>query len=374
VQLFRLRVFQFRNFPSEEITLSARTNLFCGSNGQGKTNLLEAVYLLGYGKSFRTATPRDCIMHGAAECRVEGWVSQGSLERKLGIEISAQGKKLQVHGKEAPIEDFIGNLHLLAFTNEHLHIVRGGPAERRAFLDRGMVTLYPAHVRHLASYSRALKQRNRVLAGARDQGTPLDENLLSSWEETLVRDGARIAAHRMDYAAQMKENLPAGLFGAEILRLRYVSMARVESGDAGQMEELLRQKLTQARDADMRSGYTSVGPHRDELKLYINGKSLAEFGSAGQQRSALLSLYFAQMEIHRRTHGFYPLFLVDDAEAELDDHRLKSFLAFLSERTQTILTTARTTLIASMPPGTRRFEIHEGTARAVEPPTPAECR
>ncbi len=365
MQLSRLRVFQYRNFQNQEIDLSPGTNLFCGANGQGKTNLLEAVYMLGYGKSFRTATPRDCIMHGASECRVEGSVSRGSLERELGLEISSKNKRLLVHGKDASIEDFIGNLHVLAFTSGHLGIVRGGPAERRAFLDRGMVTLYPAHVRHLAAYSRALKQRNRVLSATRDGAARPDEHLLASWENTLIHEGARIVWNRMNYAAQIKEMLPAGLFGPETLKLRYISPGRVESGDAGAIEEQLRQRMLQAREADIRTGYTSAGPHRDELKLFVNGKSLAEFGSAGQQRSALLSLYFAQMEIHRKTHGFYPLFLVDDAEAELDDQRLKSFLAYLSQRTQTILTTAKAALLPRMPDDMCLFEVQEGTTRRI---------
>jgi DNA replication and repair protein RecF len=365
VQLSRLRVFQYRNFAHEEIFLSPGTNLFCGANGQGKTNLLEAVYLLGYGKSFRTATPRDCILHGSAECRVDGTVQAGSLERELSVLISPNVKRLQVHGKDVAIEEFIGSLHLLAFTSDHLDIVRGAPSERRAFLDRGMVTLYPTHVRRLASYGRALKQRNKVLAAARDSGIKPDEHLLESWEETLVHDGAQITANRMSYAAQMKDMLPAGLFGSETLKLRYLSMVRVEQANAAVIEDQLRRSIQQAREADLKSGYTSVGPHRDELKLFVNGKSLADFGSAGQQRSALISLYFAQMEIHRTTHGFYPLFLVDDAEAELDEQRMKSFLMYLSQRTQTILTTAKVALIPSLPGEMRRFEIREGTARTL---------
>jgi DNA replication and repair protein RecF len=360
VQLTRLRVFQFRNFQDEEILFSPGTNLLCGANGQGKTNLLEAVYFLGYGKSFRTAAPRDCILHGASACRVEGTVSIGSLERELAVLLAASGKKLQVHGKDAAIEDFIGNLHLLAFTSEHLNIVRGSPSERRAFLDRGMVTLYPAHVRHLASYSRALKQRNRILSASRDSGIRPDEHLLESWEETLIGDGARLMANRMNYAARMKEKLPAGLFGSEILKLRYISTIRAEQADAATIAEQLRQGMRQARDNDLRSGFTSIGPHRDELKLFVNGKSLADFGSAGQQRSALLCLYFAQMEIHREAHGFYPVFLVDDAEAELDEERMKTFVKHLSDRTQTILTTAKATLMPAMAWEMRRYEIHGG--------------
>ncbi len=365
MQLTRLRVFQFRNFKQEEFCLSPGVNLLRGANAQGKTNLLEAIYLLGYGKSFRTPQPRDCVMHGEAECLVEGTVLQGGGERRLGVEISPRGKRLLVRGKEAPIEEFIGNLHLLAFTSDHLEIVRGGPAQRRAFLDRAMVTLYPAHVRRLASYGRALKQRNRLLTQARERGTP-EERLLESWEETLVREGASIAANRVNYTARIKEALPPGLFGPEVLKLRYISTARAESGVPGEAEEHIRKKLLETRESDLRSGYTSVGPHRDDLKLFLNGKPLAEFGSAGQQRSALLSLYFAQLEIHHAQCGFYPLLLVDDAEAELDDQRLAAFLKYIAQRTQTILTTAKSLLLPTMPLEVRTFEVKEGSVKSSE--------
>ncbi len=361
MRLTRLRVYNYRNFREEETLLSPGTNLLLGRNGQGKTNLLEAIYILGYGKSFRTSTPRDCILHGESVCRVEGTVEHGSLERDLQVEISLAEKKLLLRGREVPIDEFVGNLHLLAFTNDHLAVVRGAPSHRRAFLDRAMATLYPTHLRNLASYGRALKQRNRVLASQRGGRAGLDEEYLQSWEETLVRDGARILWNRMTYVARIKEELPQGLFGDDSLKLRYLSNVSRDLGGSDELERRFREKLREVRSADLQMGFTTAGPHRDDLKLFVNGKSLAEFGSAGQQRSALLSLYFSQMEIHRKCHGFYPLFLVDDVEAELDEARLRTFLSYLSERTQTFLTTAKEGMIPAIGGDVRRFEIMSGT-------------
>ncbi len=368
MQLTRLRVFNYRNFGEEEIELSPGTSLFLGRNGQGKTNLLEAIYLLGYGKSFRTSTPKDCIRHGEKECRVEGSVSQGRLVRELQVCISGSGKRLFLHGKEEPIDSFVGNLQLLAFTGEHLKVIRGTPGDRRAFLDRAMVMLYPSHLQHLTSYSRALKQRNRVLAAAREKRCAPDEGFLSSWEETLVRDGARIIANRMTYAERMRAELPAGLFAAERLEANYVSTVGREPATVDAIASGFRERLAQVRDTDLRIGFTTVGPHRDELKLLLGGKSLADFGSAGQQRSALISLYIAQMEIHRKAHSFYPVFLVDDVEAELDEGRLRTFLSYLAERTQTFLTTAKESMMPWMPAGFRRFEVSGGSVRSITEP------
>jgi DNA replication and repair protein RecF len=361
VRITKLRLFHYRNIEELEIVPSQGTSLFSGHNGQGKTNLLESIYLLAYGKSFRTANPKDCIQHGQQECRVEGTIEHGSLKRDLLISITRSEKKLFLLGKPAALDQFVGNLHLLAFTHEHLNVVRGAPADRRAFLDRAMISLYPGHIGCLAAYGRALKQRNRILSLEREGKGTDDSNLLDSWDESLVKSGARILWNRFRYVEQMKEELPQGLFGAENLKMHYYSTVDTENWEMSAIEEQFGQKLRHARINDRRTGYTSVGPHRDDLKLYVNGKSLVDFGSAGQQRSGLLTLYFSQMEIHRKMHGFYPVFLVDDAEAELDERRLDAFLKYLSQRTQTFLTSAKKFLLSAIPENTGHFEVQNGT-------------
>jgi len=360
VKLTRLHLVQYRNIGELEIFPSADTNLFSGRNGQGKTNLLESIYFLAFGKSFRTANAKDCIRHGRAECLIEGTIEEGSLSRTLQVSVTKTEKKLLLRGKPVPLDEFVGNLHVLAFTREHLHAARGAPADRRAFLDRAMVTLYPGHLHALAVYGRSLKQRNRVLAAALEDPGRCNETLLGSWDEAIVKPGAKIISNRLRYVRQLKRELPRGLFGPEDLKMHYLSTLAEEEEDLASIEEVFRLRLLQARAKDLRTGYTSVGPHRDDLKLYVDGKSVADFASSGQQRSCMLSLYFAQMEIHRQAHGFYPVFLVDDAEAELDTVRIDAFLNFLSLRTQTFLTSAKDFLLASNPGRTRRFEVQNG--------------
>jgi DNA replication and repair protein RecF len=360
VQITRLRLFHYRNIGQLEIFPSAGTSLFSGRNGQGKTNLLESIYLLAYGKSFRTSTPRDCIQHGQAECRIEGTVSHGELQRDLQVVITNGEKRLFLFDKSVSLDDFVGNLHLLAFTHEHLNVVRGGPADRRAFLDRAMVTLYPGHVSHLTAYGRALRQKNKILASARDGKGRIEHNLLDSWDEAIADPGARIVENRLRYVERMKENLPQGLFGAEELKMHYFPSVGANEVSVQSIEENFRERLLQTREMDKKNGHTSVGPHRDDLKLYVNGKSLVSFGSAGQQRSGLLSLYFSQMEIHRKFHGFYPVFLMDDAEAELDEQRLNTFIHYLLQRTQIFLTSSKQFLLSALPENTCHFKVQNG--------------
>jgi DNA replication and repair protein RecF len=196
-------------------------------------------------------------------------------------------------------------------------------------------------MRYLSSYARALKQRNRILSEANESGRSPDDALLESWEEALIQNGVRILGNRIGYVEQIKEQLPPGLFGSDTLKMHYVSTVPAQRMDSEELDREFRRRLKNARNLDQKTGFTTVGPHRDDLKLFVNGKSLIDFGSAGQQRSALLSLYFAQMEIHRNAQGFYPAFLMDDAEAELDETRLKTFLGYLGKRTQTFLSTAK---------------------------------
>jgi DNA replication and repair protein RecF len=361
VQVLKLRLYQYRNFCQQEMEFCPGTNLFCGRNGQGKTNLLEAIYLLGYGRSFRSVSPRDCIQHGREECRLEGKIEHGTMIRELGISISqAEEKKLSLHHKAVGLAEFIGNFHTLAFTQEHLKVVRGGPAERRAFLDRAMITAYPGHMQRLAAYGRALKQRNHLLGAALGSSGRMDRELLDCWDEKLIQEGGRILRNRRNYVAEMKEEFVNPLCSSENLEIRYSSLvATADTGDT-EIEGEFRRRLREARNIDERKGFTTVGPHRDDLRLLLNGKSLADFGSAGQQRSCLLALYFAQMEIHRKTCGFYPVFLMDDVEAELDSQRLQAFLEHLALRTQTFLTTAKEQFLPPLGADALRFHVSAG--------------
>jgi len=360
MHLAKLRIFQYRNLRDLEILPSPGINLFSGRNGQGKTNLLEAIYFLAFGKSFRTAIPAECINHEKTECRIEGTVVHGGLSRNLQVLIGKAGKKLFLLDKPVGLEEFIGNLNLMAFTHDHLNIVRGGPAERRAFIDRAMITLYPGYMRNLAEYGRALRQRNKMLSALGGSANGVDEALLDSWDEALIGPGAKIAWQRWRYVERMKQQLPVGLWNDEKLKMHYFSTIPLEGQDLLQIEENFRRQLRKTRSADLKLRLTSIGPHRDDLKIYLNGKSLSHFASAGQQRWGLLSLYFSQMEIHRQVHGFYPVFLMDDVEAELDKTRLRVFLAYLKERSQTFITSAKGFLFGELGEAGCHFEVESG--------------
>lgn len=364
MRISSLRLHQYRNLAGQEVHFSGQTNLLFGRNAQGKTNLLEAIYLLAYGKSFRTANLRDCIREGEAEFAIEGRVESGSVERNLVIQVSQSGKRLSVQGSPVGLLDFVGNLHVLAFTGDHLKVIRGSPSERRGFLDRAMVHVFPGHLARLITYARTMKQRNRLLASHARSGRLPAVGLLESWDERLLKEGARILRDRCRYVAEMRERISPDLFGEDSVQMSYVSSVEASGEeDLPGIEQSFRDALERNRAAELRRGFTLSGPHRDDLRILVNGKSVSEFGSAGQQRSSLLSLCFAQMEIHRSRHGFYPVFLMDDFEAELDAERMRSFLGFVEPRTQTFIATAKRASVPGHGSEIRVFEVESGLVR-----------
>ncbi len=360
MQLLGLRLHLFRNFREQEIAFCRGANLFFGRNGQGKTNLLEAIYFLGYGRSFRTASAKECIQFGQQGGRVEGTAAHGGLQRRLAVTLFPSEKRLYLHGKPARVDEFTGMLPVMAFTQEHLKVVRGSPADRRAFLDRAITGIQPSHLRSLASFGRALKQRNTLLCAIRDGRESVDRTALESWDEKVIVEGARIMRNRAEYVGEMRRKIPRGMFGREEFELAYAPCAS-GGGREEEFAALLRKGLAKARRRDERSGHTSVGPHRDELEILVDGRALAAFGSAGQQRSCLLSLYIAQLELHRERHTYYPVFLMDDVETELDQARMMTFLEYIVPRTQTMLTTTRDLFTGGFDAESRRFEIRNGT-------------
>jgi DNA replication and repair protein RecF len=289
-------------------------------------------------------------------------VAHGGVEKRLGVRISRSDKELSVHGRTVGLDEFAGQFHVVAFTQGHISVIRGAPAERRAFLDRALVMIYPGHVRYIAGYVRALKHRNRLLSVEAEGRQPaVDERQIECWDETLAREGARLTWNRIRYVKELKQELPQTMFGGEEVTLHYLATVRGDLSSIESIEGSLRDGLLTSRSVDRKLGFTTVGPHRDDLKIYIDGKPAAHFGSAGQQRSAMISLYFAQIEIHKKDQGYYPVFLVDDVEAELDTHRLRTFLSYLAERTQTFLTTAKEEILPPLSSSASRFRVQSGT-------------
>src|SRR5215472_13896 len=335
----------FRNLEGS-IQFGPGLNIFYGDNAQGKTNWLEAIYLLGNTKSFRTKQTRDLIAFGNESAIVRGSLLRGRVPKELQIQAWESSKHLYVNGKREPLQGYLGNLDVFVFSPEEMEIIRGEPSHRRRFLDRGIVTVQPAYLRSISQYNHVIKQKNKLLGLARDSESPdMFRSQVEAWNEELIELGSAIHAARIDYVDRVNRVLAESdhgrtIFGAERISVQYRSQLEGK-GNLSRFGDLFRERLAFRLPAEMAAGYSLIGPHRDDLEVLMDGRDLARFGSAGQQKSALFILDLAQVSIYNLIYEERPVLLIDDIDAELDRGRIEAVLAELEGRIQTFVSTSR---------------------------------
>ncbi|MBC7797450.1 MAG: DNA replication and repair protein RecF [Pyrinomonadaceae bacterium] len=337
-------------------------NIICGDNGHGKTNWLEAIYLLATTKSFRTTKLADAIEFDGDLAIVKGIVRQSAeIERTMQVALQANSKTLTVNGKREAVTRYLGQLHAVVFTASELEIVRGTPDARRKFLDGGITAIYPAYVQTLSDYNRVIKQKNSLLQSAQENNFTLEKTaeLLSVWNEQLASLATKIHKARTRYVELLQASLEKKLFERETVTIRYVSSLEGK-GDLSDFKALITERLALRVQAELSSGYSLIGVHRDDLEILFDNHDLRSFGSSGQQRSALLILQIAAIQLYFDRNNEYPLFLLDDIDAELDAKRTSKLLEFLEGKTQTFLTTSKDNLVAQFTDKSTVFRVESG--------------
>ncbi|MCM3903121.1 MAG: DNA replication and repair protein RecF [Pyrinomonadaceae bacterium] len=359
----------FRNL-SGTILWSSGLNIIFGNNGHGKTNWLEGIYLLSRTKSFRTQRLQESIRFGEQMAYVSGKVSSGELRRDLQVTLQGSTKSIWVNGKREQLVRYLGQLQVFAFTSDELEVVRGMPEARRRFIDRGVASLRPAYVQTLSDYKRVLKQKNRILQDSIDTEMSSGEtrDLLAPWNEQLVNLANQIHLARTDYIGLINDVLERGLFERREIQIRYVSSLEGK-GNLHDYESLLDHRLHLRLEAEISAGRALVGPHRDDLEILLEGHEMRVYGSAGQQRSALLLLDLAAISVYNSCHHDYPLFLIDDVDAELDEERINSLLEYLDGRTQTFVTTSKRSHVQAFMSRASVYEIEDGNVTSGEQKT-----
>jgi len=343
MHLQRIEASNFRNLIGS-IEFSPGLNVIYGANAQGKSSWLEAIYLLATTKSFRTSHPKEVITHDASEAILRGAIARGNLTKDLQLLITESVKQTFVNGKREAVARYLSNLHAIAFTADEMQVVRGAPEARRRFLDRGIFFTLPAYLGALNEYNRVLKQKNALLREASEAEDPAKYfDLIQPWNDQIVALGSEIHQARVNHVGQLREHLSPEMFQAEEITIRYKSSLEGK-GDLGDYANLLRERLSLRLKNEIAVGYSLVGPHRDDLEILCDGYEIARFGSSGQQRSALLILDLAQMSVYYQTFEEYPIFLIDDLDAELDRTRIEILLDHLDGRSQTIVSTSKRTI------------------------------
>ena len=327
----KIKLKNFRNYTEQEIELDPHINVFYGDNAQGKTNILEAIFISGFGKSFRTSKEKEMIKLGEDFLETNIFYDKSDRSGKIKI-IIADKKQIEVNGvKIKKLSELIGNLNLVIFTPDDIQILKNGPAERRRFLDMMIGQLRPNYVHNLNLYLKTLEQRNNYLRQIKEQNK--DENLLEIWDEKLADYAVNIYKYRNEFIEKIKSKIKKIhsqiTNNEEEIEIEYISCCK-------EKEEFLK-LLKERRKLDIIKGFTTKGVHRDDFMIYINKKDIKIFGSQGQNRTAMLSLKLAELQVIYDEIGEYPILLLDDFMSELDKTRRKNFLENI-EGTQVIIT------------------------------------
>jgi DNA replication and repair protein RecF len=357
--LKRLKLRHFRTYEDLDLRLAPGVTLLHGPNAAGKTNVLEAVYVLGTTKSFRTRTDRELINWTAQEEGVPRYSRlEGDAEAKGGLtrvemaiaEQAARGpaeasvrKQFKLNGRPARAGDVVGEIKVVFFSPDDVALVTGSPSNRRRYMDLMLCQIDHRYLRLLQEYGRVVVQRNSLLQRLR--GRPDPASLLEFWDDRLVTTGVEIMSVRKamlrvlnDFAREAYTDL-SGL--GEDLTISYKPSLEgaAETPDI-RLAELFRERLAQSQTKEIYQGMTLTGPHRDDLQFTINGVDAQYFGSRGQQRSVALSLRLAEMRYMTNRTGEQPILLLDEAMAELDEERRALLLRLMESHPQVLATTA----------------------------------
>lgn len=339
--------------------------MILGNNAQGKTNLLESIYITSLGKSFRTSRDSEMIGFGGDYARVEALFHKNGQELSVLADYSKDGKSVQIDGVRISRNiEMLSHVYAVVFSPEDLKIVKEEPEKRRKFLDRELCQLKPVYYRYLGRYKKILQQRNTLLKG----GNVSPEHLFV-WDQELVSYGVKIIAERKKFIEQLNEisgELHKGISnGRERLELFYESSVPYENEV---IKDSFLKKLKRNEKLDRMRGNTSVGPHKDDLKICVDGIDIRHFGSQGQQRTAALSLKLAEIRMIQKETGEDPLLLLDDVLSELDGERQRYLIQSLNG-VQIFITATEVgeTLKENMPDGFL-FLVEQGKVKRMEQP------
>ena len=316
---------QYRNYDSVKVDFSPGINILYGDNAQGKTNLLEAIYVSGTSRSHRGTRDRDLIRFDQDEAHIRLMFRKEDLSHRLDLHLKKKKSKgIAIDGLPIrKVSELFGMLHVVFFSPEDLSIIKNGPSERRRFLDMELSQLDRGYYALMVSYSKLLQERNNLLKQI--YYAPSLRETLDAWDEQLVRTGEAIIAKRdifVDKIHRMMREIHGSLTGGqEEMEVRYEPSVETY---------LFGDKLFEQRERDIQSGTTSIGPHRDDIGFLVNGTDIRRYGSQGQQRTAALSLKLSEIRLIEEITGDKPVLLLDDVLSELDHNRQNYLLDSIS--------------------------------------------
>lgn len=356
----------FRNYNQLNVSFADSYNIIYGNNAQGKTNIIEAIFLCASGRSHRTSKDDELIRNDAFGFEIKLQLSKNGSDEEIHVTFNKEERK-KIRINEVPLKklvDLMGHLNAVIFSPEDLLIIKQGPAERRRFIDITLSQLRPAYFHDLQQYAKILFQRNCLLKKITVQ-KDLEETL-EVWNRHLVKTGSRIMKARMNFINRLDEFAAARhetlTNNEEKLKLNYSPSFEYNliSNDTD-IDEIFNRVLNESKAKEIMRGTTLFGPHRDDLDIVLNGESTKIFGSQGQQRTAALSMKLAEIDLMKEESGEYPVLLLDDVLSELDDRRKEYLLDSIGE-VQAFITCTDRRFFNRSPVDTKFLYIENGEA------------
>lgn len=309
----------FRNYSFEKIKLNKKCNIFFGDNAQGKTNILEAIFISSLGKSFRTNNDKEMIKDNNGFSNVEIKFKKNNREEKINLEIKDKKNFLLNNIPIKKTSEIIGKINIILFTPEDIEILRNEPTKRRRFLNIMISQLRPMYIHLLSQYNKIIDQRNNYLKKIKYENK--SKQNLDIWDEQLIKIGIKIYEYRKDFIEKINNKIKnihlKTTENKEEIQIKYKTNIKKDN---------YKEQLKINQEIDIQKGYTTIGIHRDDFEININGKNVAIFGSQGQQRSSIISLKLAEAEVVYDEIEEYPILLLDDFMSELDNKRIKGFI------------------------------------------------
>ena len=334
----------YRNYEELFIEFENKVNVILGENAQGKTNVMESIYVLAMAKSHRTSNDKELIRWDEEYAKIEGRVQKQYSSLPLQLVISKKGKKARLnHIEQQKLSQYVGNMNVVMFAPEDLNLVKGSPQVRRRFIDMEIGQISPIYLHDMSQYQKILQQRNHYLKMLQIK-KQTDQTMLEILTEQFIQVAVKIIAKRFEFlhllakwAGPIHKGISRGL---ETLEINYKPSVEVlEEQELSKMVTCFEEKFGKVKTKEIERGTTLFGPHRDDLLFFVNGRDVQTFGSQGQQRTTALSVKLAEIELIQAEIGEYPILLLDDVLSELDDYRQSHLLNTIQGKVQTFVTT-----------------------------------
>ena len=339
----KIKLINYRNYDNLVVNLNDKLNIIIGNNAQGKTNILESIYVLSLTKSYLGVNDKNIIKLGNTYSILEADVIINNIPKKFKIFISDSGKKVMINGKEIKkLSDYVSNLKVIVFSPENIRILKEGPGARRKFLNMELSQLSTKYVKLLVDYNNIIKQKNEYL-----KLENINMDYLGVLNDKLATLSIEIYLFRKNFLENINsfiDNIYYEIVGMKNLNIKYITNIDYFE-DKELMIRKYREKLNKYLEKEKNYKISLIGPHRDDFIFFLNGKNISVYGSQGQLRSAILALKLSEVELFRNDCKEEPILLLDDIFSELDIEKKNNLIKYISNNIQTIITTTDINMI-----------------------------